>query len=91
MQRPLHFEDMRRYFKQPEGLHAHQCASMKRSLMVDIRGEVRLCFSMERLGLAPVGRVPGQGLREIWEGSREVANGMIGCGLECGMMLCHAR
>jgi MoaA/NifB/PqqE/SkfB family radical SAM enzyme len=67
-QTPSQFEDMRDYFHNPHRLPLGRCSAMDRHMMVDMMGDVRLCFNMERIGLKPVGNVRRQGLREIWEG-----------------------
>jgi MoaA/NifB/PqqE/SkfB family radical SAM enzyme len=92
-QTPEQLDDARRYLLNPERVAVGQCASMEKHLMVDMRGNVRLCFNMERIGLAPVGNVRERGLREIWHDSvvERVRERMRGCREGCGSMLCHAR
>jgi hypothetical protein len=58
-----------------------------------MKGDVRLCFNMERIGLRAIANVRGRRLRDIWsdaavEGSRSV---MRQCREGCGAMVCHAR
>jgi MoaA/NifB/PqqE/SkfB family radical SAM enzyme len=86
-------EDIRRYFERPDELHREQCASMEQHMMVDMRGDVRLCFNMERIGLRPIGNVRTSSLRTLWEDrATELTRAkMLGCGEGCGSMLCHAR
>ncbi len=87
------FEDMRAYFARPDVLRPGQCVSMDRSLMIDAFGEVRLCFHMDRIGLAPIGSVRTRPLRSLWESAEaEAARGpMRACREGCGTMICHAR
>lgn len=87
------FEDMRTYFSSPAALRPGQCASMDRSLMIDAFGEVRLCFNMERLSMAPIGSVRRQALRSLWESleAERARARMRACRLGCGTMICHAR
>ncbi len=87
------FEDARHYFKNPQSLLPGQCAAMERHLMVDMLGDVRLCFNMERIGLRPVANVRARSLREVWEAAEiEAIRGtMRACREGCGSMLCHAR
>ncbi|MCB9235462.1 MAG: radical SAM protein [Bacteroidia bacterium] len=91
LQSTSQIEDMRHYFRQPEKLAQGHCASMDSHLVIDMLGEVRLCFNQDRLGLRPVGNVRENSLQEIWERSRSTARQMQNCQLECGAMLCHAR
>lgn len=87
------FEDMRDYFRNPQGLPSGRCTAMDKHLMVDMLGDVRLCFNMDRIGLPPVGNVRSKGLREIWEEQvvEDVRNRMRSCREGCASMLCHAR
>ena len=86
-------QDIRTYFRSPGHLPLGQCASAEKHLMVDMLGNVRLCFNMERIGLRPVANVRERGLREIWEDRTvEAARArMRACHEGCGSMLCHAR
>lgn len=87
------FEDMRHYLLHPRATAPGQCAAMDRHMMVDIVGNVRLCFNMERIGLRPIGSVRRAPLRELWENeATESTRGrMRGCTEGCSSMLCHAR
>jgi MoaA/NifB/PqqE/SkfB family radical SAM enzyme len=87
------FEDMRHYFATPTSLLPGQCGSMDHSLMIDVFGNARLCFHMERIGLPPVGSLRREGIRQIWEsGVAELSRTtMRGCREGCGSMICHAR
>lgn len=87
------FEDMRHYFRHPRSLLPGQCASMDRSMMVDLFGNVRLCFQMERIGLQPVANVKDRPIRAIWEDAavERTRSLMRGCREGCGTMVCHAR
>jgi MoaA/NifB/PqqE/SkfB family radical SAM enzyme len=86
-------DDARRYLMDPSHSVPGQCASMDKHLMVDMRGDVRLCFNMERIGLHPVGNVRENALRDIWHDTtvERVRQRMRGCSESCGSMLCHAR
>lgn len=87
------FDDMRAYFMNPSRLPADRCAAMDKHLMVDMLGDVRLCFNMDRIGMKPVGNVREQSLRNIWgaETVEGVRNRMRSCREGCASMLCHAR
>lgn len=87
------FEDMRHYFQYPHRLLPGQCASMDRALMIDIIGQVRLCFNMERIGLRPIAHVREKTLQEIWfaQQSELIRRKMHQCQEGCGSMICHAR
>lgn len=87
------FEDARHYFRHPRSLLPGQCAAMEQHLMVDMVGDVRLCFNMERMGLRPVANVRSRGLQDIWWDAQVEAtrDAMRACRDGCGSMLCHAR
>lgn len=87
------FEDMRTYFRNPRNLPQDQCASPEKHLMVDAIGQVRLCFNMERIGLAPIGSVRERSLSQLWSdlATDRTRTQMRGCSEGCGTMLCHAR
>lgn len=87
------FEDMRFYFNHPGNLAPGHCAAMDRHMMVDMLGNVRLCFNMDRIGLAPVGHIRQRTLRSIWEDAttESVRGQMRACREGCGSMVCHAR
>jgi MoaA/NifB/PqqE/SkfB family radical SAM enzyme len=87
------FEDARHYFRHPRSLLAGHCAAMDQHLMVDMVGDVRLCFNMERMGLRPVANVRSRALRHIWEDTQVegTRDAMRACRDGCGSMLCHAR
>jgi MoaA/NifB/PqqE/SkfB family radical SAM enzyme len=92
-QSPRQFEDMRHYFHHPTALLPGQCASMDHSLMVDLFGDVRLCFNMERIGLRPIANIRERSLRAIWEDEavERTRATMRRCRAGCGTMICHAR
>ena len=83
-------EDMRLYLKK-ETLPQDQCNSFHRNIMVDIVGNVRLCFNMERIGLQPVSHIGNAPLCDIWDQCNDVRERMNGCTECCGVMICHAR
>jgi MoaA/NifB/PqqE/SkfB family radical SAM enzyme len=87
------FEDMRSYFRRPNRLVLGQCDSMNKHLMVDMFGDVRLCFNMERIGLKPIGNVRETSLRDLWTAlqAEKVRSSMRCCAEGCGSMICHAR
>lgn len=92
-QTPLQFEDMRRYFQGPDRLGLGQCVSMNKHLMVDVFGNVRLCFNMERIAEEPIGNVRQDDLIDLWTAERVEAcrDRMRGCVQGCATMCCHAR
>lgn len=92
-QTPDQLEDMRHYFRHPDDLSPGQCASMDHSMMIDLFGDVRLCFHMERLGLQPVANVRDRELSAIWQDARteQARVAMRSCRQGCGSMICHAR
>lgn len=92
-QTPEQLDDARQYLLEPYHLGPGRCASMEKHLMVDMRGNVRLCFNMERIGLRPVGNVREHALRDLWHDGtvEDVRERMRGCSEGCGSMICHAR
>lgn len=92
-QTPDQLEDARRYLHRPWEVEAGMCAAMDRHLMVDMVGDVRLCFNMERIGLRPVANVRRRALREIWRDAQveRTRERMRTCREGCASMLCHAR
>lgn len=87
------FRDIGHYFRHPNELRPGQCVSMNQHMMIDLFGDVRLCFNADRLGLEPVGNVQERGLRAIWDDAKteQVRRQMRTCRDGCGTMLCHAR
>jgi MoaA/NifB/PqqE/SkfB family radical SAM enzyme len=87
------FRDIRHYFHSPDQLRPGQCVSMDMHMMVDLFGDVRLCFNADRLGLDPVGNIHERSLQEIWEDpeTEAIREQMRTCRNGCGTMLCHAR
>jgi MoaA/NifB/PqqE/SkfB family radical SAM enzyme len=88
---PAQLELFRSYLKSPATLPRGLCASGERNLMVDLLGNVRLCFNMERAGLAPVAHVRERSLQDVWcdpalTGVRSV---MSSCREACGCMMVH--
>lgn len=92
-QTPEQLEDMRRYLLEPSHLQPGHCASMDRHMMVDMRGNVRLCFNMERISLRPIGSIRHTPLQTLWSAAAvEAARAtMRACREGCGAMICHAR
>lgn len=90
-QQEYQFEDMRNYLKNKGTCLPGQCISASKNLMVDIVGNVRICFNMERIGLSPLGNVRDKPLHEFWNGYNDIRERMITCRECCGVMVCHAR
>ncbi|MCK5290917.1 MAG: radical SAM protein [Thermoplasmata archaeon] len=89
-QKEYQLEVIRRYLKR-EPLLPGQCNSMDRNMMIDIIGNVRLCFNMERIGMEPISNIRSESLMTIWNRSEGVRAKMRGCTECCGVMICHAR
>ncbi len=85
---------MKLYVRNPDFIGEQVCGSHERNMMVDMRGDVQLCFSMRGLmGGAPLGNVRQTSLRALWEGEMAArARGiMSSCRQNCGMLNCHRR
>lgn len=87
----LQFSDMEYYFKNSGETKPETCISMNEKMMIDIQGNVRLCFNMERIGLEPIGNIKESSLLELWNDSKEKMDKMQDCTECCGIMVCHAR
>jgi len=90
-QQEYQFEDMRYYFLNGATVRSQQCISAKKNLMIDIIGNVRFCFNMERIGLSPIGNVRKTPLEGLWSNNAEMRSKMDNCQECCGVMICHAR
>lgn len=87
----LEFSDMEYYFKNFGKTKPETCISMKKNMMIDIKGNVRLCFNMERIGLEPIGNIRESSLSTLWNDSKDKIYEMQDCTECCGVMVCHAR
>lgn len=86
-------EDIRRYLKHPQQLEQGHCGAWANTMMIDMYGNVRLCFEMERAGLQPIGNVREHRLRDLWRApaTTEAREVMARCREGCGAQNCHAR
>lgn len=84
---------MLRYFEDPKALPPGTCDSAERNLMVDVRGDVQLCFSMHDVLGEALGSVRATTLRDLATGARAAAArvALARCALPCGVLSCHAR
>jgi MoaA/NifB/PqqE/SkfB family radical SAM enzyme len=85
---------MKLYVRDPDFIGEQVCGSHERNMMVDMRGDVQLCFSMRGLlGGRALGNVRASSLRELWDGEMAArARGiMSSCRQNCGMLNCHRK
>jgi MoaA/NifB/PqqE/SkfB family radical SAM enzyme len=85
---------MKLYVRNPEFMSIDVCGSHERNMMVDMFGEVQLCFYMRSLtGGRTIGNVRHATLRSLWESefSTNVRGIMSACRKNCGMLNCHRR
>ncbi len=85
---------MKLYVRNPDFIGEQVCGSHLRNMMVDMRGDVQLCFSMRGLlGGHALGNVRAASLRTLWEGEMAArARGIMStCRQNCGMLNCHRR
>lgn len=85
---------MKLYVRDPDFIGEQVCGSHERNMMVDMRGDVQLCFSMRGLvGGRALGNVRTSSLRELWEGEMAArARGIMStCRQNCGMLNCHRK
>jgi len=85
------FSDMEYYFKNQGEVRKNTCVSPRKNMMIDVVGHVRSCFNMEKIGLEPIGHVKEKSLKEFWNSSEKIREGMKDCTECCGVMVCHAR
>lgn len=87
-------EWMKLYFRDPDFIAEPVCGSAHRNVMVNMYGEMQLCFAMkDLLGGKHLGSVRTTDLRDAWVG-REAAAAravMDECRKNCGMLHCHRR
>jgi MoaA/NifB/PqqE/SkfB family radical SAM enzyme len=85
---------MKLYVRDPDFIGEQVCGSHERNMMVDMHGDVQLCFSMRGLlGGRALGNVRTSSLRELWEGEMAArARGIMStCRQNCGMLNCHRK
>lgn len=85
---------MRLYVRNPDFVGEQVCGSAERNVMVDVHGNVQLCFNMLSLfGGRTLGNVRDSGLRSPWESqfAAEARVVMAQCRKNCGMLNCHRR
>ncbi len=87
-------EWMKLYIDSPDFIGEPVCGSYERNIMIDSRGEARLCFDMKKIaGALTLGNVREKKLRDIWTSSEadKIRSIMIDCRLNCGMLNCHRK
>ncbi len=87
-------EWMKLYFRNPDFISEPVCGSAHRNMMVNMYGEIQLCFAMkELLGGKALGSIRHTKLRAAWEGiaASEARTVMDTCRKNCGMLQCHRR
>lgn len=85
---------MRLYARDPDFIGEQVCGSAERNVMVDMHGNVQLCFQMHSLfGGRVLGNVRQVSLRSLWESEFAVQarHVMASCRKNCGMLHCHRR
>lgn len=85
---------MKPYFRDPDFSAEPVCGSAHRNVMVNMYGEVQLCFSMKDLvGGRALGDIRRASLRELWSGedAARTRGVMDACRKNCGMLHCHRR
>lgn len=85
---------MKLYFRNPDFISEPVCGSAHRNMMVNMFGEIQLCFAMkDLLGGEHLGSVRRMSLRSAWESAHaaEARTIMDNCRRNCGMLHCHRR
>lgn len=88
------FEWMKLYVDNPDFIGEPVCSSHENNMMIDVYGEVQLCFGMrELLDGKSLGNVKKLSLRELWFSSiaDDARNIMKECRKNCGMLNCHRK
>jgi sulfatase maturation enzyme AslB (radical SAM superfamily) len=87
-------EWMKHYFRNPDFISEPVCGSAHRNMMVNMYGEIQLCFAMKALlGGEHLGSIRTTTLRAAWEGAiaAQARTVMDSCRKNCGMLHCHRR
>lgn len=85
---------MKQYVRSPDFIGEQVCGSHERNMMLDMAGNVQLCFSMRSIfDGRTLGNIRDHSLRDLWTGvvasdAREV---MSACRRNCGMLNCHRK
>lgn len=85
---------MKLYFRDPDFIGEPVCGSAHRNMMVNMHGEIQLCFAMkELLGGRHLGSIRAMDLRAAWAGEPAAAARQVmdDCRKNCGMLHCHRR
>lgn len=91
---PTDLEWMREYFLRRSNLIDPVCDSGNRNVIVNMYGDVQLCFSMKELVTGDfVGNVRRQSLGDILgsDSSGQAREKMANCRYSCGMLNCHVK
>ena len=86
------FKWMEQYIDNPNSTEDQVCDSQLRNIIVDVNGDVRLCFNMlDATGQASLANVRHSTLSEIWysEEASSARLSMEQCRRGCGMLNCH--
>ena len=88
------FRWMKLYVRDPDFVGEAVCGSHEKNVMVDMMGNVQLCFAMRSLlGGRDLGNVRERSLAELWASeAASAARGLMQvCRKNCGMLNCHRR
>ncbi len=82
------------YIDNPNSSSEQVCNSHEKNIMVDMYGNIQLCFNMRQLNNGNfLGNTRNNDLKNIWpsQDARTVRNKMSTCRASCGMMVCHKK
>lgn len=91
------FDDLdwiRLYFRNPDFIGEQVCDSANRNMMMNMFGEVQLCFGMKTLNNGnPLGNVRESSLQNLWmsQEANRMRSVMSICRRNCGMLNCHRK
>ncbi|MHA1381834.1 MAG: SPASM domain-containing protein [Candidatus Helarchaeota archaeon] len=89
----IEINDIIEYFNSPELTKNQYCDSAQKNMMIDLYGEVQLCFNMKGTLNKSLGNVKFNTLRELWESEAAelLRQEMKNCRYSCGILNCHRR
>lgn len=88
---PEEFEFLPHYFNNPYILPEPICGAAEGTLVVDVSGNLQLCYNMSVFGHNDLGNIRFVDVREIWYAQNELRHRMKSCKLGCGMNQCNIR
>ncbi len=92
--KPQDLRWMKLYIDNPNYISEQVCDSHKRNMMIDMNGNVSLCFYMHYLTSGKhIGNIREHRIKDLWRSqyAGQTRNVMKTCRLHCGMQNCHRK